>query len=49
VTHALNAIEAPRNFDALLQPFEALIDGQIAGMGADLYARHHLNRKVPWR
>jgi len=49
VTHALNAIEAPRNFDALLQPFEALIDGQIAGMGTDLYARHHLNRKVPWR
>ncbi len=49
VTHALNAIEAPRNFDALLRPFEALIDGQIEGMGAELYARHHLNRKVPWR
>ena len=49
VTHALNALEAPRNFDELLRPFEALIDGQIAGMGADLYARHHLNRKVPWR
>ena len=49
VTHALNALEAPRTFDELLRPFEALIDGQIAGMGADLYARHHLNRKVPWR
>ncbi|OAS95543.1 tRNA-uridine aminocarboxypropyltransferase [Achromobacter dolens] len=49
VTHALNALEAPSNFDELLRPFEALIDGQIAGMGADLYARHHLNRKVPWR
>ncbi|CCH04121.1 hypothetical protein NH44784_001311 [Achromobacter xylosoxidans NH44784-1996] len=49
VTHALNALEAPHNFDELLRPFEALIDGQIAGMGADLYARHHLNRKVPWR
>ncbi|MNK22972.1 DTW domain protein [compost metagenome] len=49
VTHALNAIESPRNFDSLLDPFEALIDGQIDGMGADLYARHHLNRKVPWR
>lgn len=49
VTHALNALEAPMNFDALLKPFEALIDGQIDGMGADLYARHHLNRKVPWR
>ncbi|WMD23271.1 DTW domain-containing protein [Achromobacter seleniivolatilans] len=49
VTHALNAIEAPMNVDALLRPFEALIDGQIDGMGADLYARHHLQRKVPWR
>lgn len=49
LTHALNALEAPGNFDELLRPFEALIDGQIAGMGADLYARHHLNRKVPWR
>lgn len=49
VTHALNAIEAPMNVDALLRPFDALIDGQIAGMGEDLYARHHLQRKVPWR
>ena len=49
VTHALNALEAPHNYDDLLRPFEALIDGQIEGMGADLYARHHLNRKVPWR
>nr|WP_315844610.1 DTW domain-containing protein [uncultured Achromobacter sp.] len=49
VTHALNALEAPMNADALLRPFEALIDGQIEGMGEDLYARHHLQRKVPWR
>lgn len=49
VTHALNAIEAPMRADALLRPFEALIDGQIEGMGEDLYARHHLQRKVPWR
>lgn len=49
VTHALNAIEAPMQVDALLRPFEALIDGQIEGMGDDLYARHHLQRKVPWR
>jgi DTW domain-containing protein YfiP len=49
VTHALNAIESPLNVDALLRPFEALIDGQIEGMGDDLYARHHLQRKVPWR
>jgi hypothetical protein len=45
----LNAIEAPMNVNALLRPFEALIDGQIEGMGEDLYARHHLQRKVPWR
>ena len=49
VTHALNAIESPMRVDALLRPFEALIDGQIEGMGDDLYARHHLQRKVPWR
>jgi DTW domain-containing protein YfiP len=49
VTHALNAIESPMSVDALLRPFEALIDGQIEGMGDDLYARHHLQRKVPWR
>ncbi|KAG1273370.1 hypothetical protein G6F64_015365 [Rhizopus arrhizus] len=49
VTHALNALEAPMNVDALLRPFEALIDGQIEGMGEDLYARHHLQRKGPWR
>jgi len=49
ITHALNAIEAPMNVNALLRPFEALIDGQIEGMGEDLYARHHLQRKVPWR
>lgn len=49
VTHALNALEAPASADALLRPFEALIDGQIEGMGEDLYARHHLQRKVPWR
>ncbi|MBB1596984.1 tRNA-uridine aminocarboxypropyltransferase [Achromobacter sp. UMC46] len=49
VTHALNALEAPMRADALLRPFEALIDGQIEGMGEDLYARHHLQRKVPWR
>lgn len=49
VTHALNALESPMRVDALLRPFEALIDGQIEGMGDDLYARHHLQRKVPWR
>nr|WP_298141004.1 DTW domain-containing protein [uncultured Pseudomonas sp.] len=42
VTHALNILEAPQRFDALLQPFEALIEGQIAAMGEQTYQRNHL-------
>ena len=38
---ALEALEAPRSFAALLQPFEALIDGQIAAMGESTYQRNH--------
>ncbi|MDY7546286.1 DTW domain-containing protein [Glaciimonas sp. CA11.2] len=38
---ALNVIEAPRNFDALLTPFEALIDQQITAMGPQTYMRNH--------
>jgi len=38
---ALEIIEAPRRFDALLRPFEALIDGQIAAMGEQTYRRNH--------
>ncbi len=30
-----------RRFDALLAPFEALIDGQIAAMGPETFARNH--------
>lgn len=41
VVAALNALEAPARFDALLAPFEALIDGQIAAMGAETFARNH--------
>ncbi|KAF3997274.1 tRNA-uridine aminocarboxypropyltransferase [Glaciimonas immobilis] len=40
---ALNLLEAPRNFDALLVPFEALIDQQIAAMGEQTYLRNHVN------
>lgn len=29
------------SFEALLRPFEALIDGQIAAMGAETYRRNH--------
>jgi DTW domain-containing protein YfiP len=38
---ALEALEAPHSFSALLQPFEALIDGQIAAMGEPTYQRNH--------
>ncbi len=38
---ALNALEDTRRFDALLRPFEALIDGQIAAMGEQTYRRNH--------
>ncbi|KSW23063.1 MULTISPECIES: DTW domain-containing protein [unclassified Pseudomonas] len=41
VVHALNALDAPQSFDALLRPFEALIDGQIAAMGEDVFVRNH--------
>ena len=39
---ALEALEAPHSFAALLQPFEALIDGQIAAMGESTYQRNHV-------
>lgn len=41
VVQALNVLEAPQAFDALLRPFEALIDGQIAAMGQDTFERNH--------
>ncbi|AYC33619.1 DTW domain-containing protein [Pseudomonas cavernae] len=41
---ALDIIEAPQRFDALLQPFEALIDGQIAAMGEETFRRNHAER-----
>lgn len=42
LVQALNVLEAPVNFDALLKPFEALIEGQIAAMGRETYERNHL-------
>ena len=42
IVHCLNALEGAGRFDALLRPFEALIDGQIAAMGEDTYRRNHL-------
>lgn len=41
IVTALNILETPQPFEALLKPFEALIDGQIVAMGADTFARNH--------
>ena len=41
IAQALQVLEAPQSFDALLQPFEALIEGQIAAMGEQTYRRNH--------
>ncbi|MDT3720744.1 tRNA-uridine aminocarboxypropyltransferase [Pseudomonas oryzihabitans] len=41
VVAALNILDAPARFEALLAPFEALIEGQIAAMGAETFARNH--------
>ncbi|MDX1369098.1 tRNA-uridine aminocarboxypropyltransferase [Pseudomonas sp.] len=41
VVGALDILEAPAQFDALLKPFEALIEGQIAAMGEQTYLRNH--------
>ncbi|EIK97933.1 DTW domain-containing protein [Pseudomonas sp. M47T1] len=41
ITHALEILEAPASFQPLLAPFDALIQGQIAAMGEDVYRRNH--------
>jgi len=41
VVQALNVLEGEGRFDALLRPFEALIEGQIEAMGAETFARNH--------
>ncbi|MEK0364543.1 tRNA-uridine aminocarboxypropyltransferase [Pseudomonas sp. CBC3] len=38
---ALNALEGAGRFDALLRPFEALIETQIDAMGAEVFQRNH--------
>lgn len=42
IVHCLNVLEGAGRFDALLRPFEALIDAQIAAMGEETYRRNHL-------
>lgn len=41
IVSALEVLEAPAKFEALLKPFEALIDAQISAMGAETFARNH--------
>ena len=43
IVSALETLEAPAQFAALLRPFEALIEGQIAAMGEQTYQRNHLD------
>ncbi len=41
IVTALNTVEAPACFDALLKPFEVLIEGQIKAMGEQTFQRNH--------
>lgn len=41
IVEALQVLEAPTSFAALLAPFEALIEGQIAAMGEETFQRNH--------
>ena len=41
IAQALETLEAPTSFAPLLKPFEALIEGQIAAMGEEVYQRNH--------
>ncbi|TSD75881.1 DTW domain-containing protein [Pseudomonas sp. KBS0710] len=43
IVQALQVLEAPASFDALLGPFDALIEGQIAAMGEAVYQRNHVD------
>jgi DTW domain-containing protein len=43
ITVALNVLESPACFDALLRPFEALIEGQIRAMGEHTYQQNHVH------
>ncbi|KAA0948313.1 DTW domain-containing protein [Pseudomonas sp. ANT_H14] len=41
IVQALQVLEAPASFEPLLRPFEALIEGQIAAMGEEVFQRNH--------
>lgn len=42
---ALNTLEGEGRFDALLRPFEAMIERQIAAMGEKVFQRNHGNHR----
>lgn len=44
IVQALQVLEAPASFEALLRPFEALIEGQIVAMGEETYQKNHGGR-----
>ena len=44
IAQALQVLEAPARFEPLLKPFEALIEGQIAAMGEEVFQRNHADR-----
>jgi DTW domain-containing protein len=41
ITQALQVLEAPTCFEALLKPFDALIEGQITAMGPAVFEKNH--------
>lgn len=45
IVTALNILEGAGRFDAMLRPFDALIEAQIQAMGADVYQRNHGDRQ----
>ncbi len=46
IVQALQVLEAPTSFEALLKPFEALIEGQIAAMGDEVFRKNHGDGQV---
>ncbi len=43
VAYALGVLEPNTDFSPLLRPFDALIEGQIQAMGAEVYQRNHVD------
>ncbi|WEX14214.1 DTW domain-containing protein [Pseudomonas sp. G11] len=41
IVQALEVLEAPVSFEPLLKPFDALIEGQIAAMGEEVFQKNH--------